>query len=82
LRAAHHLLHGDLAAAFRLNPLFVSAVPILLLAAIGQVVKRRTGRDWLRPFRRPVWGWLAVAALVVFGLLRNLSDGPFSRLSL
>ena len=72
LRATHSLLHGDVAAAFRLNPLFVLLLPVAVFAAIARVVKLRTGRDWLQRFRRPAWLWVLLALIVVFGVGRNL----------
>lgn len=76
LRAVHHLLHGDLWQAFRLNPLVVIALPLLGLWAI---------RGWLRsPDRTPsrksparFWPWLLLAVVVLFGILRNLPFWPF-----
>lgn len=71
LRAAHELLHGNLAAAFRLNPLFVAALPFLaawlVVAARGRLRGRPT-RFNLPPF----WLWAGVVLLVLFGVLRNV----------
>src|SRR5580765_2824025 len=65
LRATHRLLHGDIPAAFRLNPLFVLLLPVLLFAGVARLVKLRTGRDWLQRFRRPAWLWILLALIVV-----------------
>jgi len=73
LRATHRLLHGDLASAFRLNPLFVLLLPVGVFGAVGQVVKRTTGRDWLRPFRRSFWLWVLLGVVAVFWVGRNLA---------
>lgn len=66
LRATHKLLHGDLAAAFRLNPLFVLSLPIL-----GALV--------LRPsWAYRVWvPWTALGVLILYGILRNIPAWPF-----
>src|SRR5437016_6834346 len=72
LRATHRLLHGDISAAFRLNPLFVLVLPVVLVAAVARVVKIKTGQDWLQRFRRPFWLWILLGLIVVFGVGRNL----------
>lgn len=72
LRATHALLHGDLASAWRLNPLWVASLPLAGWSAGAMVVEHRTGRRIPHPLR-PRWAWVAVvAAVLVFGLLRNL----------
>jgi len=77
LRAAHQLLHGEVAAAFRFNPFVVLALPV-----VGWLI----GRRWLgRPplSHRAVlgWAWAAVVALLVFAVVRNLPSEiiPFFR---
>ena len=56
LRAVHRLLHGQLATAFRMNPLLVASLPVL-------------GLLWLFPdWQRKRWvPWLALAIVVGFG---------------
>ncbi len=66
LRAAHLLLHGDLPAAFKMNPLMVLSIP--LLAALRL-------RRSLAYSPRTAWG--ALALIVVFGVARNLPSWPF-----
>ncbi len=75
LRATHQLLHGNFAAAFQLNPLFVLLLPALALLPGAHWLKRATGRDWLPPLRRPFWLWLLLALVVAFTLARNLPFG-------
>jgi hypothetical protein len=72
LRAAHHLLHGNLAIAFQFNPLFVTLLP----AALGwAALSMLRGRAW-NPFAsHPVLAWSAVVVVVLFGILRNLPFG-------
>ena len=79
LRAAHHLLHGEIAAAFQLNPLLVGLSPVLAAVLLAYAVKLATGRDWFRSIRRPGWLWLLVAAVVVFGVIRNLPSSMLDR---
>lgn len=71
LRAAHHLLHGEVVTAFRYNQLVVVAVPGLAFFLAH--------RGWRGPRKEKVshraqarWAWLAFAALVVFWIVRNL----------
>jgi hypothetical protein len=78
LRAAHQLLHGNVAAGFRYNPLVVLLVPGLAAWGAAWLIRRAGGRDWAAPFRRPVFVWLLLAALIAFGILRNV---PFARLA-
>lgn len=78
LRAAHQLLHGHLAAAFRFNPLLIVLLPVLALWALNGVLRWATGREVCGCFRQPVFGWAALGALVAFGILRNV---PFGRLA-
>ncbi|MGO8690720.1 MAG: DUF2752 domain-containing protein [Thermoguttaceae bacterium] len=65
LRATHQLLHGHLAAALRMNPLFVVSLPLL-------------GLLWLFPrWQRKAWvGWLVLAVVVVYWIARNLPFWP------
>ena len=78
LRAAHQLLHGNVGKGFSLNPLAVLAVPFM---AYHLAV-------WLMPALRPTQRqpnamvtWLLLAAVVAFGVLRNLPWAPFSSLA-
>lgn len=68
-RALAALLHGDLTTAWHMNPLFVCAIPSLLLVA-AKTYRQATPS---RPFERPggaIWASLAIAT--VFGVMRNL----------
>lgn len=75
LRATHHLLHGDVAAAFRYNPLLVLAIPV---GAIGFarskfLARQNPARD-VESSAVPSYAWaiwLAVL-LALFTILRNL----------
>lgn len=69
-RAAEALLHGDLAGAFRFNPIVLLLAGLLLLWYVFA---------WVRVIRKksifqvlPAWVWIAFGAvLLVFFLLRN-----------
>jgi hypothetical protein len=71
LRALHALLHVRVAEAFRLNPLFVAAVPAALALAGRWLWRRRRepGARWVIPAG---WLWSGVAAVILFGIVRNL----------
>ena len=76
LRAAHRLLHGDLAGAFAFNPLLVLLSPVLGWFLLGWAVREATGRAWPNPFQRRLWIWVLLGVIVLFSVVRNL---PFSR---
>jgi hypothetical protein len=71
LRAVHNLLHGELVAAFRLNPLVMVVLPPL--AAI-RLVRGEAAFASLRP----VWIWVVLSVIVLFSVLRNLPMAPFT----
>jgi hypothetical protein len=72
LRALHHLSHGELAAAFRCNPLFMALLP--LFAFIGfRWWKRGRGAFGNDPILlRPATAWTLLAVTLAFTILRNL----------
>lgn len=71
LRALHHLLRGDVAAAFHFNPLVVLGAPLAALLAGWLLWARRRGKtpgtralQWLL--------WMLPAALLVYAVARNV----------
>ena len=75
-RALHALAYGELAAAFRFNPLVVVTVPLLAAWALARVTK--TFRGDTTPVRQPRHAaTVALAVLVLFFVLRNLPWWPF-----
>jgi hypothetical protein len=73
-RAAHRLLHGDVAGALRMNVLFVLALPALGYEALRRAVARRGGRPLpAPPTRWVVWG--GIGLILLFGVVRNLPFG-------
>jgi hypothetical protein len=77
LRAAHQLLHGHLAAAFRFNPMLVVSLPFLLWVGVRygrQIVKKQPQSIGVRP----VWLWLMLGAILMASVLRNLPWAPFA----
>jgi hypothetical protein len=71
LRATHQLLHGNVRAAFALNPLLFMVAPVVLWWLVAESARGR-GRRFIGPFDH--WAGVAafVGAVAVFGVLRNL----------
>jgi hypothetical protein len=73
LRAVHHLLHGDLAAAAGSNVLLLTALPALAYAWFAWAGPRLGLRAPPRT-RLPTGAWWSLlGVLLLFGLLRNLA---------
>ena len=70
-RALHQLLHGNVATAFRFNPLAISLLPV-----IGYLFVRRE-----EDVMKPVWIWTLLGVIVAFGVLRNIPIYPFTLLA-
>ncbi len=71
LRALHQLLHGHLVAAFHFNALLVLALPVCGWLA-GRFAWRKA-RNLPASFAvQPAWAWAGLAAMLLFGILRNL----------
>ncbi len=78
-RALHALFHGDLEKAFSMNPLFVLALPIVLLLMLHHATKLPARLIVLANFfsdARP-WAWI----LISYAVLRNLPWYPFNLLA-
>lgn len=71
LRAAHQLLHGEVRAAFALNPLLVLALPLAAYFFARFLLERFAGKKLPQPFQSVKWLWLVAAVVVAFGVLRN-----------
>jgi len=70
LRAVHQLLHGHVAQAFRLNPLFVLATPIFLAWSAHSLWNWRRHRPAIVVSQ--AWGLGFLVISIGFGILRNL----------
>lgn len=74
-RAAHALLHGDVARAFSLNPwAFFSGPALALFFATPRIAPPATSRRV-----RAVLAWTGLALTLAFWVWRNTSDYPFAR---
>jgi hypothetical protein len=72
LRALHQLAHGNIAGAWRFNPLLVALLPMGLWLALRETVRWTLGWRWPGIITRPIIGWSLVIVTVVFGIARNL----------
>lgn len=75
LRAVNNLMHGDVAAAVSSNVLAVALVAVLAVAWLAWVASRWRGRSGPMIVMSERWGYVAIATLVVFGVVRNLPFG-------
>jgi hypothetical protein len=81
LRAIHQLLHGHLQAAWAMNPLTVVLLPFLSYGLISSALFEIRGRGLPEPFLRAVWIRALCAAIILFGIVRNLPLHPFDLLA-
>ena len=72
LRALHQLTHGHWAAAWRLNPLTVSLLPVALWLGLRLLVLQLFGRSLPGLVTHPIFVWALAAIFVLFGIGRNL----------
>ncbi len=81
LRAIHQLLHGNLRAAWGLNPLTVVLLPFLTYGMASFALLELRGQGLPQPFLRAGWIRALCAAIVLFGIARNLTMHPFDLLA-
>jgi hypothetical protein len=75
LRALHQILHGNVVAAFKFNPITVLAVPLAIVIAIRMLVLKMRGKS-VRFEVRPLCLWAIVGLLILFTFIRNFVMGP------
>lgn len=71
-RATHALLQGDVAAAWRLNPLWVGLLPVLAWSYLVWLVNDLGQRRWFQPLANPYGIAVLLGAIGGFGVVRNL----------
>lgn len=77
-RGFHKLLHGDLAGAWRMNPLMVLMIP-LSVYLIATCYRKKPDGTTCSP---PNWvGYAVIVAIVMFWILRNIPVYPFTLLA-
>jgi len=72
LRAIHQLTHGNIATAFRLNPLLMILLPVAGWLWARELAWQMAGKKWPGLVTRPLFVWVLVVMTVLFGILRNL----------
>ena len=75
-RMLHALVHGDIARAWSMNPLAMIALPLLAMMLAQWWVARPLLPSWLE--RRAHDGRWWIAALVLFGVVRNVPVAAFA----
>ena len=78
-RALHALLHGDLEKAFSMNPVFVMAMPVVVLLIFHQLTKLPEKLIVIAYFFGDARPWAFV--LISYAVLRNLPWYPFNLLA-
>jgi len=81
LRAMHHLLHGNLPAAWAMNPLSVLLFPFLTYGLASEILMTWRGVGLPQKFLPASWIWSLCIVIVLFGVVRNLSVHPFDLLA-
>jgi len=81
IRALHELVHGNITAAIRLNPLAIAALPFLAYAFISYGVRTWIKKPAARRQAKGFWIWLLLAAVIAFWIARNIPVYPFTLMS-
>jgi hypothetical protein len=81
LRAIHQLLHGNLRAAWAMNPLMITLLPFLIYGLASHVMKEIRGRALPEIFLPAVWIRALGIVIILFGIVRNLPLHPFNLLA-
>jgi hypothetical protein len=81
LRAIHQLLHGNLQAAWAMNPLTILLLPFIGYGLVSHALAAIRGRGLPQPFIPAVWIRALFAVIVLFGIARNLPLHPFDLLA-
>jgi hypothetical protein len=81
LRASHQLLHGNISAAFNLNPLMVLSLPLIIWFGVSQLsiaIKRCSLPSF---FLSSFWIWIILAIIIIYWVLRNIPVYPLELLA-
>ena len=76
-RALHQLLHGNVVAAFELNPLTILLLPVLAYALVSFTKSAITGRAMPAVSIPPKYVWVSVVVVLGFWIFRNTPLYPF-----
>lgn len=81
LRAMHQLLHGNVSAAWALNPLTVLLLPFLAYGTASYALFEIRGQHLPRLFLPAFWIRVLCAVIILFGIARNIPIYPFDLLA-
>lgn len=81
LRAMHQLLHGNLGAAWALNPLTVLLLPFVVYGLASCALFEIRGQHLPGIFLPAFWIRALCAVIIGFGIARNLPFHPFDLLA-
>jgi hypothetical protein len=81
LRAMHQLLHGNVSAAWALNPLTVLLLPFLTYGIASYALFEIRGKHLPRLFLPAVWIRGFCALTILYGIARNIPVHPFDLLA-
>jgi len=81
LRALHQFLQGNVRAAWSMNPLTLIFLPFLSYGLASRALAEIRGQGLPRVFLPAVWIRALCAAIILFGIVRNLPLHPFDLLA-
>ena len=76
LRGLHELLHGNLAAAFRFNPLMLLSLPFVAWSLLARSAELAAGRALPVVLLRAAWIRALLGVVLLYGVLRNTPLWP------
>lgn len=76
-RGMHQLLHGNVVAAFQLNPLLLLALPFLIYALVRYSYRVMTGRPLEHNTLAPKYIYTIFGVVLFFWIFRNTPLYPF-----
>ena len=76
-RALHQLLHGNVVAAFELNPLMILLLPVVVYALVSFTKSAITGRPMPNISIQPGYVWVSLIVVFGFWIFRNTPLYPF-----
>ena len=81
LRAIHQLLHGNVQAAWSLNPLAMILLPFIGYGLASHLLAAVRGRGLPQVFLPAIWIRALCGLIILFGIARNLPFHPFELLA-
>lgn len=81
LRAIHQLLHGNLGAAWAMNPLTMLLLPFIAYGLASEGLRHLRGRGLPQPMLPGSWIRVLCGVILLFGVLRNIRAYPFNLLA-